>query len=159
MSQEKAASVLQNVTYAAYGVAFLRGLLIPWFKGLVFSGVLVLLSVILGNDAKYRAHLSVTGYALLPSAFGNLIAGLFLARSESIDLAGKVALSAATFFPGQSGLVAGILRGLDPFELWTIYLLVMGFSVLSRRSPQRVMWLGALWFAGEAILLSLTGAT
>jgi hypothetical protein len=120
--------------YIAAGLGF-------WI-GLIFVGAayFLLLNLAFGGQLRYVTSLSVLIHALMPFAVAGLLSVPILLSRETLSMeelqSGSVLPSSlAVFAPEEAGprLIA-LLSSLDFFTLWTVVLLVIGYSLAARVS-------------------------
>lgn len=134
----------------------------PWIMGVVVAGVLALVGVFAGGEAGFKQIMSVAGYAYLPtSVIGGLVKGVLVAVSPAanpMQLMARAAgaTSAAVFLPPEQfgTLTYKLASLLDPFALWSLALLVVGYAAVSRfKTSKAAALIVPIW-----LLLNLVGA-
>lgn len=144
---------LTGVHYGVYvGVVFsvLPLLLIPLI--LLFVGQFA------GAEASYRQLLTVVGYAFaVPTFLGGLLQVLFVkfAGGYLVD----TSFSAAVFLSEDvSPFLSNLATALNPFNIWMLVLVIVGYSVFNRidiaRSSRLIV---GLWFVSMFVSAWIAG--
>lgn len=154
--------------------AFFKGLLyaIPLLSvvfGLIIATVLMLtFNFGLGAQVPFKTSLAIVFYAYLPMAvLSNLIViASMLApgfAAEGFNLENPAATNLAAFLDPTStsrGLYT-LAVGVDIFNIWTVILLGIGFSVVTGIKRSTAIWVVAIWLVvyklGQAGLAGLGG--
>jgi hypothetical protein len=128
----------------------------PFISAIVFLIVALVFWVafkLIGSEMDFRSSLATTVHAMLPAAVSLILTILvLLGRSavtpEEMMGGGILASSAALFAPDEaSRVVKSLLGSLDVFSIWTLLLLVIGYSVVAKVSRKSaaitvvVVWL------------------
>lgn len=129
---------------------------------LVFWVVLKLL----GGEFDYPSSLSVTLHSLMPAAVKSLLSLPVIYSRESIGLEesqrGVLFSNLGSLAPEEAGpALTALLAGVDFFSLWTVVLLIIGFSIVGRLSKtSTALTVGSLWIVWVLVrtgLASLRG--
>lgn len=105
----------------------------PWVAGFVLSLVAMFFGQFEGGGVPLSAYMGMIGYARLPLAILNLLAGIFLAATGR-----QLNLSAAVLLPETaSPYLVGLLSSFNPLYLWYYVLLGIGFAALFDREPRK----------------------
>jgi hypothetical protein len=136
--------------------ALIGGLFSPAIMCLLYAGLLKLFNLFAGEPAPFRQFFAVTVYSYFPIIFGTVIATIMILMSPATHLE-EVSTSLYLLFPpGSKGFAANIARQIDPFFLWSLVLMALGSSVISRaRFKSYAIFLGVLWLlfaVGSAML-------
>jgi hypothetical protein len=118
---------------------------------LITAGILQVIFSLFGGKSRFAQAFSITTYAWLPLAARGLIASAVVAMRE--DLTAPSALAAASYTNpaflvdiDKSRALFMFLSALDIFGIWSLVLLIFGFSFasgLSQRTTAIIM--GSLW--------------
>lgn len=103
-----------------------------WFCGMLGDGV-----------ASFRWYFTVAGFAAIPMVLAQMLLAimrLFVPPTQATSLA----LNFTFMVPGAQAATYDLLTLADPFYVWSIVLIVLGFSAGNRRSPVRVAWVGGM---------------
>jgi hypothetical protein len=133
----------------------------PVFAAIVFlivASVLLLAFRLFGGEGTFRQAFSATLYAWTPSIILNIIFLIVvLARGGDIDVTQiqSVVRSNPSFLvdPKAHALLFTLLASLDAFGIWTMVLMIFGFSALSRMSRAKAasiiipLWLVKVLFS------------
>lgn len=136
--------------------ALIAGLFSPAIMCLLYAGLLKLFNLFAGEPAPFRQFFAVTVYSYFPIIFAAVIATIMILMSPATHLE-EVSTSLYLLFPpGSKGFAANIARQIDPFFLWSLVLMALGSSVISRaRFKSYAIFLGVLWLlfaVGSAML-------
>ncbi|MCC6500141.1 MAG: YIP1 family protein [Anaerolineales bacterium] len=107
-----------------YVLPILGALVVLWLGWVVFSGIMRLVSTLLGGRGSMQSALNVVGWASVPFILRDVLRALFM-----------LATSHAIASPGLSGFVetgflSHFLARTDIFFVWNIVLLGIGFAVV-----------------------------
>jgi hypothetical protein len=136
--------------------ALIAGLFSPAIMCLLYAGLLKLFNLFAGEPAPFRQFFAITVYSYFPIIFAAVIATIMILMSPATHLE-EVSTSLYLLFPpGSKGFAANIARQIDPFFLWSLVLMALGSSVISRaRFKSYAIFLGVLWLlfaVGSAML-------
>ncbi len=111
----------------------------PLLLGVIVAGVLALAGLFVGGEARFKQLMSLVGYAYLPVMVPAALVKALLVRSVPVEDVMLVSTSLASFLPReQFGTwpyrVASLL---DPFTLWSVTLVVIGFAVMNRFTTRK----------------------
>ena len=116
---------------------------------------------LMGGEGTYKQALSTTLYAYIPRmVLGSIIATIIIMLRGSVDptqIASVVKTSPAFLADMKSQPVLyALLSSLDIFVVWTVILLVIGFSLVSRlsRAKSAAIIVG-LWFVSVVVKIGL----
>lgn len=106
----------------------------PLLMGAIAAGVLALAGLFVGGQARFKQLMSLVGYAYLPVMVPGTLLKSLLIRGAPVEDVMLVSTSLAAFLPReQFGTwpyrVASLL---DPFALWSLTLVVIGFAAVNR---------------------------
>lgn len=109
----------------------------PWLIGLLVALVAKLIGSFYEREVPFRAYFSMLGYARIPTAIGSSLASLMVLSVGSFEATKQLSLSPAVFVPNGTPLVRAFLLTLNPFDLWTLALVAVGFAAIHRMQPAR----------------------
>ena len=119
------------MSFASVGVAFA-----PVVFALILvlnAGVLWVLVSLVGGDAKFRTLLSVATYASISfvvlAAIGLVVLGVRGAETIAAMEDLQPALGLDLLAPGAKGFTLALLRGINPFSLYGVFLTATGIAV------------------------------
>lgn len=119
---------------------------------LLFALVLMVAFKVIGGEIGFPASFSVTLHAMMPWAVASILTipvalGTETFSYEQVKSSTFIASSAAAFAPEGTGpTLLALLASLDLFSLWTLALLVIGFSVAAKVSKGKAaVTVIALW--------------
>lgn len=133
----------------------------PWLMGVIAAGALALLGVFTGGEARFVQLMSVFGHAYLPTmGIGGVLKGALSALSPSGDYLAVMSggTSAALLLPAEQvhSLAYRLLALVDPFALWSLALLVLGFAAMNGfRVGKAAAWVVPFWLLVNLALLTL----
>jgi len=138
--------------------ALIAGLFSPAIMCLLYAGLLKLFNLFAGEPAPFRQFFAITVYSYFPIIFAAVIATIMILMSPATHLE-EVSTSLYLLFPpppGSTGFAANFARQIDPFLLWSLVLMALGSSVISRAQfKSYAIFLGVLWLlfaVGSAML-------
>lgn len=86
-----------------------------------------------GGGVPLASYMGMIGYARLPVAISNLLAGILMAVTGR-----PVNLTPAVLLPDTAGpVLAAVLSAFNPLHLWYYVLLGIGFAALFGREPRK----------------------
>jgi hypothetical protein len=103
------------------------------------SGLILwmLTSILGGGEAKFSTMLSVTMYSAIPAAVLLSIVGTLVLHLQGTgnltspqDM--QPALGLDLLAPGAKGFVAAVLKGINPFSIWSVALTAIGITTTQR---------------------------
>lgn len=107
----------------------------------VTAGVLQLAFRLFGGEGTYKQALAVTCYAWIPRAIKGILGLIVIISRESIDiftLQNPVMSNLGFLFaPKDHPLGFALASSLDAFSIWSLILLIIGFSKASRQSTSK----------------------
>lgn len=111
-------------------VAIVASLIAPWIILFVQSGILlVIFTMLMGGEAKYRQYLAVGAHAAIVGAVGQVVAlPLIIAQGNA-----QAGISLGALMPGAEGFLPAFLGAFNVFLLWQIVLLALGVTAINRR--------------------------
>lgn len=131
---EALAMASQITVIAAIAGAFLMPLLFALLMGLLLK----LFNAFSGDKVQYRKLFAVCIYAYLPMLLSSLIA-LVIGLSTPAESFGNVSTSLYLLFPPDSHSFAAMLAAhINPFMLWSLYLLALGGAILMKSEIRKV---------------------
>jgi len=153
LANEAAVAMAVNGTVV---VAVIGSLLSPVIMCLVGAGLLKLFNLFAGEPTQFRKFFAVTVYSYFPILIGSVISTILIAISPATHLE-EVSTSLYLLFPpGSKGFAASLARQVDPFYLWSLILMALGSSVISRsRLVSYAVYVLGLWLLlalGSALL-------
>lgn len=107
-----------------YVLPAIGALLSLWFGWVVFSGIMRLVSTLLGGRGSMQSALNIVGWAGVPFALRDVLRMLFMLS------AGRVIASPGLSGFAEAGFALQFLAHTDLFMFWNIALLGIGFSVV-----------------------------
>ena len=115
------------------------GLIVVLTIVFALSGLILwmLTSILGGGEAKFSTMLSVTLYSAIPAAVllsvvGSLVIHLQGTGNITSPQDMQPALGLDLVSPGAKGFVGAILKGINPFSLWSLALTAIGVSTTQR---------------------------
>jgi len=150
----------------AMGVAKLTGVItslvmalaMPWVGGLMTGLVLRVIGLFHGSTATFRSYMALCGYARIPSVLGSVLAAVLALPASTIQEANRVSVSLAALAPNATGFARAFLSSLNPFELWSLALIVIGYAAVNRFKPAKGMAVGIVLYL-ITLALSFGGAS
>lgn len=106
---------------------------------------------LVGNEFSYWHSMSVTTHAFMPQVISALLTVPILLKASTLDPEalrnGLLASNLGALAPeGTSAFLRSVLSSIDVFSLWTLSLLILGFSIVARAKRSTVTWImGGLW--------------
>jgi hypothetical protein len=134
--------------------AFVGAALGPALNMFFVGLLLMLVNLIVRGEATYMQLAKASLFSTVPAYVGGMISTIMIAllKPESIY---DIALNAGAFFEVKKGFLFGFTSTvLDPFGLWSLALLIIGSSVMMRRSKASV----AVWIILGWLIFKLIGA-
>ena len=149
-------SMRRTMTLVSYITVPLTSLLAIAVGTLVLAGVLTLIGTIIGGEGSFMQVWSTTLYASVPvSIFGTLIKGAMTLVTPASGLAGVSTSLAAVLPPESAG--TGLwyaLSAIDPFSIWSLVLLIIGYAVVMQYSVKKSAWINVpLWLVRYGITM------
>lgn len=121
----------------AFGLGFL--LIILTIVFMISATLLWVLVSVFGGDGKFTTLLSVSLYSAIPAAALLSIVGTIVLHVQGTagitspqDM--QPALGLDLLSPGVKGFVGAILKGINPFTIWGLFLTAIGVSTTHRLS-------------------------
>jgi hypothetical protein len=128
--------VPSDAMLAIFGIV---GLIVVLTIVFCLSGLILwmLTSILGGGEAKFSTMLSVTLYSAIPAAVLLSIVGTIVIHLQGTgnitspnDM--QPALGLDLLSPGAKGFVGAVLKGINPFSLWSLALTAIGVSTTQR---------------------------
>ena len=121
----------------AFGLGFL--LIILTIVFLISGFLLWVLVSLFGGEAKFGTLISVALYGAVPSAILLSIIGAIVLRMKGVESMTspqdmQPALGLDLLVPGAKGFMGAVLKGINPFSIWSVALTGIGVSVTHRLS-------------------------
>ena len=137
------------VLVIALGIVLVLSALILWALVSVFGG-----------EAQFSRLLSVAAFSAIPAAIllaavGSLVLHLQGPTGLTSPQDMQPALGLDLLVPGVKGFVGGVLKGINPFSIWSLVLTAIGVSTTQRLSKSTGYTVAAIQFA---ITLLIAGA-
>ena len=152
------AAATDMIVNAAVIAALVGSLVMPAILCLLYAGLLKLFNLFAGEPAQFRQFFAVAIYSYFPILLGAVVASIMVIISPASHLE-EVSTSLYLLFPpGSKGFAASLARQVDPFYLWSLVLMALGSSVISRaRFKSYAIYILGIWllFALGSVLLSL----
>lgn len=125
---------------------------------LIIAGVLLLAHRLMGGEGDFKQAFSTTLYSWFPNAIAGLVLGIVAFFRETIDpqTIQTLVKSSPAFLVDmkEHPILFAALSSLDIFMIWTLILLIVGFSTLSKLSRARSAAIViSLWLVTVAIKL------
>ena len=108
----------------AYIIPLISALVGLWLGWLILSGLLHLGSTLLGGRGSMQGALNITGWASLPFLVRDVLRIVFM-----LIVGHSITSPGLSGFAGSAAFAAQLLARVDIFFIWSIVLLVIGFSV------------------------------
>ena len=151
------AAATDMIVNAAVIAALVGSLVMPAILCLLYAGLLKLFNLFAGEPAQFRQFFAVAVYSYFPILLGAVVASIMVIISPASHLE-EVSTSLYLLFPpGSKGFAASLARQVDPFYLWSLVLMALGSSVISRaRFKSYAIYILGIWllFALGSVLLS-----
>lgn len=115
------------------------------FQVYVGAWLLMLVNRLVSGEATYSDLVNVTLYSSVPGTVGKLVIGLvaFLMKADTTQ---QVMLDAARLFRPESPFLQDFLSYFDPFSLWSMFLVIVGLHMMSKKPiPIVGAWVVAGW--------------
>lgn len=123
-----------RVSKVALMTGIIGAALSPLLIGAIVAGVLALAGLFIGGRASFKQLMSLAGYASLPVMVPGALLKALLIRGTPVEDVMRVSTSLAVLLPReQFGTWPYRFASLlDPFALWSLALVVIGFAVANR---------------------------
>ncbi|MBE7535222.1 MAG: YIP1 family protein [Anaerolineales bacterium] len=120
-----------------YALPMIGALVVLWLGWIVFSGVMRLVSTLLGGRGSMQSALNVVGWAGTPFIIRDILRALFmLITNRQVSSPGLSGFA-------ETGFFSQLLARTDLFFFWNIALLAIGFSIVDGL-PKRKTLVGTL---------------
>jgi hypothetical protein len=121
-----------------------------WYA--ILAGILLLAFRLFGGEGTYKQALSTTLYAWIPLVLFSIIVTIVVTARGTFDptTAATLVKSNPAFLVDmkEQPLLFSLLSNFDVFTIWTIFLLIVGFSTLSKTSRAKAATIVlSLWAA------------
>ncbi|HEX3031286.1 MAG TPA: YIP1 family protein [Bacillota bacterium] len=135
------------------GIAVILMPLIIW---LVYVLIFKFANLFIGNEAPFKKLYAVAILTYVPTLLGNLLRSLLVLVSPAENF-GTVTTSAALLMPkGSTGPLFVALTRLDPFYIWSLWLLAIGAAyVLKTTTKKTGLIVFALFFISLVVMAAL----
>lgn len=107
-----------------YVLPLLGALASLWLGWIIFSGILRLVSTLLGGRGTMQSALNVVAWASLPFLVRDILRIVYMLLASH-----AIASPGLSGFAASSGFTSSLLAQTDLFLFWNIALLVIGFSI------------------------------
>lgn len=159
MSEEKIEAMVANLSKFQQVLA-IGGTVAGLVFLLAMAGVLLVAFKVMGGEGTFRPALSIVAYAWIPQVIAGLLAIPLIIRRGSVapQELPTVMKSNLGFLadPATNTTLFAILSSIDVFMIWTLILLVLGFSSMSRFSrPKTAAMVISLWVLAVLIKTAL----
>ncbi len=136
---------------------------------LIIAGVFLLVYVLMGASITYKKTLAITIWGMAPPGIILSILGIifmFIKDPETLDLnsANNVASNPGLLVASKEHpVLASLLGSIDLFSFWTIYLLALGFTIISGRkltmgkSAAAIVGIWLIYVFGKAGIAAIFG--
>lgn len=125
---------------------------------LLTAGVLLLSFRLFGGEGTFKQAFAVTNYAWMPRAIKGILGLIVIVSRESVDIITlqNPVMSNLGFLlsPKDHPLGFALASSLDVFSIWSLILLIIGFSKVSRQSTSKSASIViALWVVVTLLML------
>lgn len=139
--------------------AIIGAMLVPAITCLIFALLLKIFNAFSGEKMPFRRFYAVSVYAYIPVLFTLLIQTVVIILSAHPDFAGAPSSLYAFFPSGATGFAANFAKQVEPFFLWSLYLLALGGSTLIRKPVRNTaLYIFILWVIYALLIASKTAA-
>jgi hypothetical protein len=136
--------------------AVVGGALGPIIMCLIFAGLLKLCNIFAGETTPYKRFFAITVYAYMPLIIATIIGTVMIALSPASNLMEISTGLYLLFPPGTKGFLANLARQIDPFYIWSVFLIALGGATMakSKIKPFAIFMftIWAVYVAGSALL-------
>ena len=130
------------------GITFASTVIVPLVMIVLIAAVYFGLFTMLGRDGSFKAFLSITAFAFVPSIFRQLAAVLsaFVVPASSImpDELGSLSPSVFLDRDAISPVLFTAVSSIDLVTIWILTLLVIGYGYVTRKSLSKAARAGAV---------------
>jgi hypothetical protein len=131
---------------------------VAWYA--ILAGILLLAFRLFGGEGTYKQAFSTTLYAWIPLVLFSVIVSIVVTARGTFDpmMAATLVKSNPAFLVDmkEQPLLFSLLSNFDVFTIWTIFLLIVGFSTLSKTSRAKAATIVlSLWAAMIVVKLGL----
>ncbi|WP_199615319.1 YIP1 family protein [Paenibacillus alkalitolerans] len=114
--------------------------------------LLLLVNLIVRGEATYMQLAKVSLFSSVPAYIGGIITAV-MALTLNPDSLYDIMLTGGAFFDEKKGFLFGAASNiLDPFGLWSLALLIIGTSVMTRRSKAAAgIWIALGWLVVKLV--------
>lgn len=125
---------------------------------LIIAGVLLLAHRLFGGEGNFKQALSTVLYSWIPMTISSIVTAIVALTRDEIDMMSMQTLvkSNPAFLVDmkEQPILFAALTSLDIFTIWTVILLVIGFSTLSRLSRMKsAVIVVSLWLVTVVVKL------
>lgn len=140
---------------SAVVAAVAGAVLAPAVSCLIYALLLKLFNLFTGEKTPFRRFYAVTVYAYTPILFTLLIQTLVTTLSAHPNFMASPSSLYAFFPAGTSGFAANLAKQIEPFMLWSLFLIAMGGSTLMRKPVRSAAcYMFALWAIYAIVMAS-----
>jgi hypothetical protein len=137
--------------------AVVGGVIGPIIMCLIFAGLLKLCNMFAGEPTPYKRFFAVSVYAYMPLIIATIISTIMVVLTPASNMLEISTGLYLLFPPGTKGFAADIARKIDPFYLWSIFLIALGGATMAKSKIKPfAIFMFAIWavFAVGSALLS-----
>jgi hypothetical protein len=157
VSEERLEKIV-NAQKRFSGLVYVWGALAPTVLSLLLAGIFWLSFKAFGWDHTFKQSLGVTAHAYLPNCLAALLLIFFTLRLDRFNPAdlGDLVRSSPSFLVDrrENPVLHSLLQSFDVFSIWSLVLLVIGYSIAAKVSRAKaasiVVSLWALYVLGKA---------
>lgn len=144
-SQQIDTSLQETVMATAKTTAYVMAIIVPVILAFITGLLLMLLNLVVRGEGKYMQFVSVAALSAMPGVVGSIIASV-VARAAGAQSMTDVSLSLGAFITDKSSALYHWLSIINPFSLWSLFLYVVGASVMMKRPRKTVgTWIVIAW--------------
>lgn len=144
-SQQIDTSLQETVMATAKTTAYVMAIIVPVILAFITGLLLMLLNLVVRGEGKYMQFVSVAALSAMPGVVGSIIASV-VARAAGAQSMTDVSLSLGAFIADKSSALYHWLSIINPFSLWSLFLYVVGASVMMKRPRKTVgTWIVIAW--------------
>lgn len=145
---------------ALIGVAVggsLSVIIMPLVICLIITLLIKLFNLIIGSEPSFKQLYAVSLITSLPTVLGSILRTLLLAISP-VESFATVTTSAALALPkGSTGPLFVVLSQVDPFLIWSLFLLSMGAAMVLKTSTKKTgFFFFIIWSLWTAVLVTMS---
>lgn len=134
MAPDQRANMMKIQTTVARGIGFGTPVIMLLTIVVVAAVLVGLFNFGFGTKLRFGEMMGVAAYSYLPSLINSLliIMLMFFVEPDAFDIKYPIATNPGYFIPATMPFWKTLLGGLDIFSLWTIFLMAVGVSQLSK---------------------------